>query len=138
MAIRINVTSDINIGKFEARVERANHALANEVMKDTDKFVPFLTGTLKNSARVDGDTITYPGPYAHYQWEGIVYVDPKTGAAGIPTKTGFFSRPGVTKVPSGRKLAYHKQGQDHWIEPSKAANMDKWERFYAKEITDGD
>lgn len=138
MAIRINVTSDINIGKFEARVERANHALANEVMKDTDKFVPFLTGTLKNSARVDGDTITYPGPYAHYQWEGIVYVDPKTGAAGIPTKTGFFSRPGVTKVPSGRKLTYHKQGQDHWIEPSKAANMDKWERFYAKEITDGD
>lgn len=138
MAIRINVTSDINIGKFEARVERANHALANEVMKDTDKFVPFLTGALKNSARVDGDTIIYLGPYAHYQWEGIVYVDPKTGAAGIPTKTGFFSRPGVTKVPSGRKLTYHKQGQDHWIEPSKAANMDKWERFYAKEITGGD
>lgn len=138
MAFKIDVKVNIDLAKFESRVERSNHALANEVMKDTDKFVPFLTGTLKNSARVDGDTITYSGPYAHYQWEGIVYVDPKTGAAGIPTNTGFFSRPGVTKVPSSRKLTYHKQGQDHWIEPSKAANMEKWERFYAKEITGGD
>lgn len=138
MAFKIDAKVDIDPAKFASRLERANHALANEVMKDTDKFVPFLTGTLKNSARVDGDTITYPGPYAHYQWEGVVYVDPKTGAAGIPTRTGFFSRPGVTKVPSGRKLTYHMQGQDHWIEPSKAANMDKWERFYAKELTGGD
>lgn len=138
MAFKIDVNVDIDPTKFTSRVERANHALANEVMKDTDKFVPFLTGNLKNSARVDGDTITYPGPYAHYQWEGIVYVDPKTDAAGIPTRTGFFSRPGVTKVPSGRKLTYHMQGQDHWIEPSKASNMEKWERFYAKELTGGD
>lgn len=137
MALKINVNVDIDPPKFAARTDRATEALANEVMKDTDKFVPMLTGTLKNSARVqNGDQIYYPGPYAHYQYEGIVYVDPKTGAAGIPTKTGFFSRPGVTKVPSGRALS-HSKGQSHWIEPSKAANMDKWLRFYKKELTSG-
>lgn len=136
MAVKINVNVDIDPARFAARVDRATEALANEVMKDTDKFVPMLTGTLKNSARVEGKNIVYPGPYAHYQYEGIVYVDPKTGAAGIPTATGFFSRPGVTKVPSGRALT-HSKGQSHWLDASKAVNLDKWERFYAKEITGG-
>lgn len=54
---------------------RAQKYLASEIVRLCDKYTPMRDGTLKNSARVsrDGSTITYPGPYAHYQYMGIVY-----------------------------------------------------------------
>ena len=62
---------------------------------------------------VDIGTIQVQSPYAHYMNEGILYVDPKYGYGAIPMKDkdgnllGFFSRPGVKKVPSGKELNYH-------------------------------
>lgn len=49
--------------------------LASEIVRLCDKYVPMRDGTLKGSARIskDGHTITYPGPYAHYQYMGVVY-----------------------------------------------------------------
>lgn len=53
---------------------KARVYLANQVAKLSDPYVPLQTGTLKNSRRISGDgsTITYPGPYAHYQYVGKV------------------------------------------------------------------
>lgn len=56
----------------------AQKYLAADIMRLCDDYVPFSGGGgvhLKNRARIakDGSSITYPGPYAHYQYMGIVY-----------------------------------------------------------------
>ena len=46
--------------------------LAARVKLRCDPYTPMKSGTLKNSAQIsqDGSKITYPGPYAHYQYQG--------------------------------------------------------------------
>lgn len=76
--------------------------------------MPVDSYSLLNSVReVDIGTIQVQSPYANYMNEGILYVDPVYGYGAIPMKDkdgnllGFFSRKGVSKVPSGRELNYH-------------------------------
>lgn len=120
--------------KLSAGASRVEEALANEAAKDTAKFVPFRNGRLSNGVKIHGGTIVYPGPYAHYLYEGVVYVDPVLHAAGFLTKEGGWkSRKGVTKVKTDRPLHIstheHKDAQSHWFEASKAQNLEKWETF---------
>lgn len=132
--MEVRVKADIDPNLIAKRTAKADHALAVEAAKDTEKFVPMLNGGLREGTRVSDNKIIYPPPYAHYHYVGIVYVDPKTGAAGFLTDDGWKSRKGIKKIPSSRKLK-HKVGQDHWFEPSKAVNMDKWLNFYKKALT---
>lgn len=125
--------------KLSVGASRVEHAIANEVAKDTAKFVPFRSGRLSNGVQINGGSIVYPGPYAHYLYEGVVYVDPVTHAAGFLTEDGWKSRYGVKKVKTGRPLdikgkfskdsknAPHPDAQSHWFEASKAQNLEKWE-----------
>lgn len=84
---------------------------SDTVMRHSDKYVPFSSGALKNSAKVEasGDAITYTTPYARYLWFGKLYVDPITGKGAFhDPKTGrFWSRPYVQKVPSDRDLQFN-------------------------------
>ncbi len=75
--------------------------IANEVANLSDDYVPFQSGTLKNTRIIanDGSSITYRGPYAHYHWVGEIY------GPNIPLgDEGFFSR--APKKPTGRQMAY--------------------------------
>ncbi len=70
--------------------------IANEVANLSDDYVPFQSGTLKNTRIIanDGSSITYRGPYAHYHWVGEIY------GPNIPLgDEGFFSR--APKKPTG-------------------------------------
>lgn len=97
----------------------AEHALAIQAAKDTEPFVPFLTGSLRNKTRVIGGTIVYPGPYAHYLYNGKLMVDPATGSS--------WAKRGATKKETEKNLKYsHPMAQDHWFEASKALNDTKW------------
>lgn len=132
--IRENFTEEL-AKKLSAGASRVEHAIANEVAKDTAKFVPFRTGNLSNSVKIYGGTIVYPGPYAHYLYEGVVWVDPVLNAAGFLVEQGgvkvWKSRKGVVKVKTDRPLnistSGQKDAQSHWFEASKAQNMEKWE-----------
>lgn len=77
---------DIDIDKIKAKLDKANKDIYQRMwQKDIEsKFLPKLTGSLAERTRVLDDKIIYPGHYAHYLWEGIVYVDPQTGSCGIP------------------------------------------------------
>lgn len=95
--------------------------------------MPSDSFALRDSVReVSTGIIQVQTPYAHYMNEGILYVDPKYGYGAIPLKdksgnlTGFISRPGVKKVPSGRKLEYHggpNRGA-HFVERTIAENTE--------------
>lgn len=132
MAIRFDVKVEINDAKLKARVDRANEILANEVMKDTDKFVPKLTGTLSGGARVSDGQIVYPGPYARYLYHGKLMVDPETGSS--------YARKGSTKTLTGKSINVAKSNpmaQPEWFEVSKGLNLEKWKRVFAKAVTNG-
>lgn len=110
---------------------RAEHIVAHQVKKDTERFVPMRTGSLRQRTRVVGNQVIYPGPYARYLYYGKLYVDPVTGNP--------FAGKGVTKVPATpeRDLIYHHPGTcSHWFEVSKTRNIDKWLRTAQKAVND--
>ena len=76
------------------------------------KFVPGGTSShLNQIVDIGTANITYMSPGAHYLYNGELYKDPKynKGAFYSPDY-GYWSRPGITKVPSGQPLKYHTPG----------------------------
>jgi hypothetical protein len=133
MGIKISVHTDGFDAVKEAIAKactRAEHVLAEQIGKDTQPFVPMLTGSLTQRTRVDGSAVIYPGPYARFLYYGKVMVDPNTGSTYAPK--------GGTKVVTDRNLVFnkamHPQAQAHWFEASKAQNLDKWLRVAEKAV----
>ena len=92
--------------------EIAHAALDSQVIKDTNPFVPFRTGTLASSplrsSRVG--LIRYSTPYATrvYYGEGFNF----------------------------RKV-HHPQATHHWLEKSKAIWLPRWIRIVVRVLTGG-
>lgn len=109
---------------------KAEHIVALQARKDTAPYVPFLTGSLDQRTRVDGNEIIYPGPYARFLYYGKVMVDPGTGST--------YAKKGMTKVLTDKKLEFnkagHNQAQSYWFEASKAENLKKWIRVADKAV----
>lgn len=98
----------------------------SECIRYMDDYVPFQTGVLTRSARINtvigSGQIVQDTPYARYLYYGELYVDPKTGKGCFyDPKTGRkWSRPNTPKVPSGRPLKYstanHTKAGSHWFQ----------------------
>ena len=119
--------------KLAESCTRAESIVGQQVIKDTEPFVPALTGSLTIRTRLDGNKIIYPGPYARFLYYGKVMVDPQTGSTFAPK--------GGTKVLTDKNLVFttsgHAQAQSHWFEASKAENLDKWIRVADKAVKNG-
>lgn len=111
----------------------------NECYRFMDKYVPYRDGNLKRnvSLATDGTSITYLSPYAHYQYEGKLYVmDNGKGAYYSPTY-GFWSKKGARKHATDIPLNYHYEGGirgDHWDERMKNAEMEQLEKQVQKYV----
>jgi len=98
----------------EERIKRAQMWLDSEVIKDCNPYVPFRTGALAGSAIrhtiIGSGQITYETPYAVpvYNSEGWNF-----------------------------NRSVHPLAQDHWAEPVKANNMDKYHDGVAKILLGG-
>lgn len=110
--------------------QKAEHIVAIQVQKDTSPYVPFLTGSLDRTTKVDENLVIYPGPYARYLYYGKLMVDSETGSV--------VSKAGGTKVVTDKNLVFnkasHANAQAHWFEASKAENMNKWLRVAGKAV----
>lgn len=147
--MRVRVRTDIDPHLMDRKAHKAALVLTIQAMKDTNKFVPFRTGSQSNRARpgehmaTDAKRMTeaavdegrpviiYPGPYARYLYHGKLMVDPVTGSSWAST--------GVTKTLTDKNLVFsqttgHDQAQSYWFEASKALNMDKWRRVYGRAL----
>jgi hypothetical protein len=109
--VKIKAKVDINpVQILESRGLGPSHAaqyyLASEIKRFCDPYVPFAQGALKNNAAIaqDGSTLTYPGPYAHYQYEGRA-MGPNIPLIQGGQLVGFFSR--GPKRYTGKTLQYH-------------------------------
>lgn len=133
MSVTYTVHVD-GVDKIQSRLAQSctqtEHTLAVQIEKDTQPFVPALTGSLTQRTRVIGNTIVYPAPYARYLYFGKLMVDPDTGSA--------WAKAGASKVLTDRNLVFtktmHRQAQSHWFEASKALNRDKWLRIAEKAV----
>lgn len=109
-----------------------------------EPYMPMVTGTTRNLAIAASmplfsqGELEYPGPYAHYLYEGIKYVDPVTKKAGFLTKDGWKSRKGIAKIPSGEPLSYDKSANplagSKWVERAKNDHYAEWTEELQKYI----
>lgn len=125
---------------------KAELIVANEVLIDTEKYVPALTLSMANRTQIskndDEDkrlyerakkitdqeiragkaVVVYPGPYAAFLYYGKLMIDPATGSSWAPT--------GAKKIVSEKNLQYshvpHRNATSHWLESSKAENLEHW------------
>ena len=133
MILTVDVHAEIPENLLYEPSRRAEHVVAQQIMKDTSPYVPALTGSLDQRTRVEGNNILYPGPYARYLYFGKLMIDPNTGSSYAPK--------GGTKVLTDKNLVFstsmHGQAQSHWFEASKAQNFDKWIRVADKAVKSG-
>lgn len=117
------------------KMDQAQDALDRQVWADVQRYMPLDTGNLKSqtnvlNANTRGRVYMYPpeSDYGHYQYEGKVYVDPLYHVAAFYSPYyGFWSRPGVKKIPSERNLTYSQpMAQAHWGEVAYNNHKDEW------------
>ena len=85
--MKYHISVDFSPEKIRSRrglgsSHRARICLAQSVRSRCDKYVPFDTGNLKNSAEIapDGSKLTYSAPYARAQYYGMYHhSDPNRG-----------------------------------------------------------
>ncbi len=108
------------IARIHPASEKMATAVAVQVLKDTDKYVPFLTGNFARRARASGSKVIYEGPYGRYLHEGKVMAGPKYGP----------------KHATDKDLVYTKQGHQKagakWFERSKKDNLPTWQKVSKK------
>lgn len=97
--------------------------LKNEVVKDSDKFVPMRAGMLKNSAiesvSSNSDQIVYKTPYARFLYYGKVMVGRTSGKA--------WASNGETKVVTNKDLTYSRPTAcAFWFERAKSLYKKNW------------
>ncbi len=103
-------------------------------------YMPMQEGIMISNTVIipQGGEIDINVPYAHYQHEGIKYVDPKTGKEAFYNKDSgrYWSRKGIKKIPSGEKLNYHGGALrgDHFIERMLADHFEDILNAGQKEI----
>lgn len=117
------------------KLDHAQDALDAAVWDSVQKRMPVDTGDLKDrtatiNANERGVVFLYDpeSDYGHYQYEGELYVDPITGkGAFYSPEYGFWSRPGVKKVPSDRPLNYSQStAVSHWGEVAIREDQQQW------------
>ena len=117
MKLKVSINKPKIINKVTN--DRLGLYAATEWKRFIDPYTPKDTGIMQMSASCEPWEIEYPQPYAAYVYYGEKYVDPVYGVSGFLGSEGWFSRPGVKKIPSGEKLKYQKNNPystDHWDE----------------------
>lgn len=111
--------------------------LANEARRLMDPYVPadnlVLAGLVDTHVEGKKGIIEYLAPYAHYQYEGELYVSSKTGSP--------WASAGEFKVPTGRPLNHskfrHPLATDHWDQAMLRARKGDLEKAMQKYIDGG-
>lgn len=100
--IHVSINRSALISKFEGRTDEAQRFLDNEVLRKSRPFVPFLTGTLANTAVIEEPgKIVYVQPYARRLFYGVRF--------------------NFTKQ-------HNPQAGAKWTDRAKASHMNDWKK----------
>ena len=132
-----NVSFTLDLSYTGAKLDKAQAALDAQVWSDMKQYMPYDSGTLiEQTERLNnslhGEVYYYDPslPYAHYQYEGLLYVEPEpypqVGGFYNPSY-GWWSIPGVTKVPTDIPLKYTSPtAVAHWGEVAYNNHHKQW------------
>lgn len=109
-----------NIKRFNGQYSRAQVWLDNAVLRDSNTYVPMLTGALYKTG-ILGTTpgegvVQWVAPYARYQYYGKVWAGPKYGPKYKTDKDLHIN------------TSENSQAQSFWFEAAKAQNKSIWVR----------
>lgn len=130
------------IDKYGLEGGRTQKVIDSTFMGYMDPYMPAdsysMINSMYSSTKVGSEEININVPHAHYQHEGELYVDPKTGKGAFYDKNSgrYWSRPGIKKIPSGKKLNYHGGALrgDHFVERMLADHFEDILNAGQKEI----
>lgn len=117
-----SVSVKLNTKRLDKNIMEAQKLLNMQVAADCDILIPFRQGALRGSQYypqgIYGGEIAWNVPYAHYQYEGELYL----------TKEGrSWADAGERKYPTGEPLEQHAKGTtDHWFEKAKEQHKKQW------------
>lgn len=103
--------------KIISNIEKAKSKSLDKIIKDTEPYVPYKTGSLSNSVvkNVATSTISYTAPHASFAFEPI--------------------------APSGKPKEYnqsvHTKAQGYPIQAAYNEHSQEWAEFFAKELLEG-
>lgn len=102
-----------------------------------DPYVPMKEGDLSKNVEINGQRVRYLSPYAHYQFEGVVY-GPNIPIIEDGVIVGWWSPP--NKYPTGESLVYskelHPQATHHWHQAMMLNKKDEFTQDIKKIIVD--
>ena len=115
----------------------AQYTWSRIVFDGSVPYMPMVTRTLINLSQAASEPLMekgellYPGPYAHYLWEGVLYIDPEYGKGAFFNEDyGFWSRPGITKIPTDIPLSFNQEANPNagpkWVERAESDLGSSW------------
>lgn len=126
---KVTAEMTINLGRFEGQYSKAQYELDSTVMTDMVPFMPMKTGQFINVTKAmsasiagSGKVVAAAPPFGRFLYEGDVMVGVKSGSP--------FAELGEKKKTTGKPIQYtktaHPDAQDHWFDPAKKKNINKW------------
>lgn len=131
------IAKPIDPERIGGAARKAETIVALQAIKDTEPYVPALTGAMSSMTRVETynghAAITYNAPYARFLWYGKVMIYPPTGSTFAPKNE--------SKVVTDRNLVFntgmHSKAQAFWFLASQAQNKEKWLQVADKAVKNG-
>lgn len=120
----------IDTGRIDDNLRRAQDLLDQKVLKDMMEYIPFQQGALRGATHiVEPGLISTNTPYAHYQYEGELY---------LAANGSSWAQKYEKKYPAGKPLKYHTAGTgDHWFETAKNIHGSEWTDLVKREAGRG-
>ncbi len=139
MKYKLTRFDNVEPADFGVACTQAERQLAQEMAKDTEKYVPALTGAFSRNTRVINNMIIYQGWQVRYLYEGVKMVSAATGRGPFPVKDRGLRWHKHEKLrPTTEPLNYtkkpHPLATDHWMEESERVNGEKWSKFAEEAI----
>lgn len=123
---RDGVVIHINMGRPNARLQKAQVWLEQQVMNDMLPFMPMVTGNFQQRTRAANTAMlghrkvmAAAPPFGRFLYEAKLMVDPETGSS--------WARKDAKKVVTDRDLTFSRPGATaRWFEAAKAAKLGTW------------
>ena len=80
-------------------------------------YVPMDSGALDQTVDITPEYVHYKSPYAHFQWEGVVFVDERGSTYALPNHSKH-----PTNTPLHHSTDHHALATSHWEVAAMAAH----------------
>lgn len=136
---KITRFDNIEPADFGIAATKAEKALAKEIARSTEPYVPALTGVFSQNTRVINNMVIYQGDQVRYLYEGHKMVDAVTGKGprvipDVGPRWRKYQKLRETSEPLTYTKKPHPLATDHWMEASEKQNGRAWAQLAEEAI----